>query len=694
TTRAAATPSVAPAAEMSVGQPGVASAKPGTDASSAAVVPAAGSRPDGLTLPELLMIAWAVGAAAVLLRLSLGTLRVWRIARRSTRMTDARWLALSQRIAQELKVSRPLTLLQGDSLNVPVTFGVVFPVVLLPADAHLWPMDRRRLVLLHEVAHVKRMDAFTQVLSQFVLATFWFNPLVWVALKHIRAERERACDDYVLRGGMKASVYVDDLIAMVRSIDTSSGPAFAALAMARRSEFEGRMLAILDSRLSRRTAGRVVAGFATLTMLLVAAPLAAMRAVPQTPDQMALAADHSPNAAEETPVAASAIDAKDTGTRTRTIADSISRNIRLGIEKTAAPNIDVDLDARARINVQLGLSVPKEVVGEPNANDESAPARTGQDSAAVGRAVASLAGVLANADAVVRLAAVQELGELDDPRAVEALSQALRNDSDPEVREMAAWALGEIESPAAVPALSEALRSDREARVRVKAAWALGEIESPRAVEALGAALRDDNIEVRRMAIWALGEIESPQAVASLVPLLRDQDRETREKTAWALGEIESADAVQGLSAAVRDSEASVREMAVWALGEIESQTAVEPLTAALEDSAIGVRRRAVWAIGEIDGLSSAPRALIAALTDGDREVRLHAARALGEIADPASVSALATAARGEDEQLRRAAAEALAEIRDQAALDVLIELLKSDDAEIRKAAAQALGRN
>jgi HEAT repeat protein len=640
------------------------------------------------------MLAWAVGAAAVLLRLSLGTLRVWRIARQSRRMTDARWLALSQRIAQELNVSRPLTLLQGDSLNVPVTFGVVFPVVLLPADAHLWPMDRRRLVLLHEVAHVKRMDAFTQVVSQFVLALFWFNPLVWVALKHIRAERERACDDFVLRGGMKASAYVDDLITMVRSIDTSTGPAFAALAMARRSEFEGRMLAILDSHVSRRGAGRLVAAFTTLTMLLVAAPLAAMRPVPQPTDDVARIAGRSPNDIDDQRAAARGSDVQDTNTRTRAIADSIAQHIRLGIEAAAAPDIDIQRDAQARIDIQLGLSVNKEAAAEPSVTDTSPAALDGKDSAATARAIASLATVLADSDAAVRLAAIQALGDLDDPRAVEALSQALRNDSDPEVREMAAWALGEIESPTAVPALSEALRSDREATVRAKAAWALGEIESPRAVEALGAALRDQNIEVRRMAIWALGEIESPQAVALLVPLLRDQDRETREKAVWALGEIESADAVEGLAAAVRDREASVREMAVWALGEIESATAIEPLTAALEDSAIGVRRRAVWALGEIDGISSAPPGLIAALSDADREVRLQAARALGEIADPASVSALAAAARGQDEQLRRTAAMALAEIRDPAAMDVLIELLKSDDAEIRKAAAQALGRN
>ena len=103
-------------------------------------------------------------------------------------------------------------------------------------------------MLVHEMAHVKRLDAFTQLIPQFALAIFWFNPLVWVTASECGASAENACDDYVLTHGTKPSDYATDLLELVRSIDTDDhrgvAPAFAALAMARRSEFEGRMLSI------------------------------------------------------------------------------------------------------------------------------------------------------------------------------------------------------------------------------------------------------------------------------------------------------------------------------------------------------------------------------------------------------------------------------------------------------------------
>jgi HEAT repeat protein len=55
--------------------------------------------------------------------------------------------------------------------------------------------------------------------------------------------------------------------------------------------------------------------------------------------------------------------------------------------------------------------------------------------------------------------------------------------------------------------LAEVLLNDPVAEVRARAAWALGEIEDPRAEEALSKAMKDESAEVRRMAIWALGEI-------------------------------------------------------------------------------------------------------------------------------------------------------------------------------------------
>ncbi|HEX6575843.1 MAG TPA: M56 family metallopeptidase, partial [Gemmatimonadaceae bacterium] len=229
--------------------------------------------------PVLLL--WIVGSALVLLRLAVGTWKVGRLAKQGDRVDDGEWLSLTQRLANRLGITRPLTLLRGDKLAVPVTWGVVYPAVLLPPDSIEWPEERRRFVLVHEMAHVKRFDALTQLVAQIAIAVFWFDPLIWLAAHRMRVEREHACDDYVIRDGTKPSLYAGELLEMVQSIGAptreSAAPAFAALAMARRSEFEGRMLAILDSRQNRHTLGRRSAAAAATLLFALIIPLAAMR---------------------------------------------------------------------------------------------------------------------------------------------------------------------------------------------------------------------------------------------------------------------------------------------------------------------------------------------------------------------------------------------------------------------------------
>lgn len=224
-------------------------------------------------------IVWLLGALAILARFVAGTLAVSRLARRSERVDDGRWLSLTQRIAMRLGVARPVTLLRSGRFDVPVTWGIVYPVVLLPDDADQWSDERRRYVLVHETAHVKRVDALTQLVAQLTLAAFWFNPFVWIAAHRMRVEREHACDDYVLREGTPASTYAADLLAMVRSLGTTgrAQPAFAALAMARPDELETRMHAILDPAQDRASlSSRSTVGLAFCSLLLLV-PLAAFR---------------------------------------------------------------------------------------------------------------------------------------------------------------------------------------------------------------------------------------------------------------------------------------------------------------------------------------------------------------------------------------------------------------------------------
>ena len=139
---------------------------------------------------------------------------------------------------------------------MPMTFGVFRPTVLLPAGASEWSPERLRVVLLHELAHVRRGDVAMHLLARTALALYWWNPLAWFAWREFLKERERATDDLVLHAGARASDYAGHLLEVARTLQPAPATAWAAIAMARRSELEGRLVAILDSGVNRRPSGR------------------------------------------------------------------------------------------------------------------------------------------------------------------------------------------------------------------------------------------------------------------------------------------------------------------------------------------------------------------------------------------------------------------------------------------------------
>ena len=99
---------------------------------------------------------------------------------------------------------------------MPMAAGLLHPAVLLPEDAEAWPGEQRRAVLTHELGHVKRHDCLTQALAHAACALYWFHPLAWVAAWRLRVERERACDDLVLRAGASGPDYADQLLQLAR----------------------------------------------------------------------------------------------------------------------------------------------------------------------------------------------------------------------------------------------------------------------------------------------------------------------------------------------------------------------------------------------------------------------------------------------------------------------------------------------
>jgi TonB family protein len=165
--------------------------------------------------------------------------------------------------------------------GMPMAFGILRSAILLPADASEWSEERRQVVLLHELAHVRRGDVATHVLARLALIAYWWNPLAWFAWRECVKERERAADDLVLNAGTSAPDYARHLLEVARSMQLAPATGWAAVAMVRRSQLEIRLRSILDSRVNRNATGRasaLIAATAAIVAGLLIAPLAAVRA--------------------------------------------------------------------------------------------------------------------------------------------------------------------------------------------------------------------------------------------------------------------------------------------------------------------------------------------------------------------------------------------------------------------------------
>ncbi|HEX3877574.1 MAG TPA: TonB family protein [Bryobacteraceae bacterium] len=225
--------------------------------------------------PLYITLLWVLGATILLAQLAFAYGRLaW--ARRRAPAFDA-------------PVNPPsIPLLQTPDGSMPMTFGVLRPVVFLPADAASWHPERRAIVLRHEMAHIQRGDVLTHLVARASLSLYWWNPLAWRAWREFLKDGEKAADDLVLETGVRASDYAGHLLEIARSMRAEPATAWAAVAMARRSQLEGRLLSILDSEVSRKSARRFSLLAVMAGAILFCVPFAAVRAQSQDP---AIAAD-------------------------------------------------------------------------------------------------------------------------------------------------------------------------------------------------------------------------------------------------------------------------------------------------------------------------------------------------------------------------------------------------------------------
>jgi beta-lactamase regulating signal transducer with metallopeptidase domain len=226
----------------------------------------------------LLPFAYAAGVVFLLGRLGAAYWKTRRILSRTTRVDDEDWTTLLEECAARLGVRRSVRLVRSREETMPMTCGVRRPAIVLPSVADMWGNDRRRAVLLHELAHVVRFDCPTQSLAELAVALYWPHPAVWLTARQLRVERELACDDCVLSCGTEPREYAGHLLEIAHSLGPHRAPALA-VGMARPRQLEGRMMAMLDAARNRSTPTAHRRLLALALAVAVVAPLAAATVV-------------------------------------------------------------------------------------------------------------------------------------------------------------------------------------------------------------------------------------------------------------------------------------------------------------------------------------------------------------------------------------------------------------------------------
>ena len=241
-------PTVAPPLSLAVEQ----ISQPFAPTPSAVATPAA---PAFFAAPALLMTLWFCGCVVVLYRW-------W-----------TRWLQIrtAVRRASPLPMQAPIPVMSSPTLLEPGVFGLYRPVLLLPEGiADRLTSAQLQAILAHELCHVRRRDNLAAVVHMAVEAIFWFHPLVWWIGARLIEERERACDEEVLRLGNEPQAYAQGILNVCKFYLESP---LACASGVTGADLKRRIEAIMKDRISHNlTPGRKLL-LATAGLAAVAGPI-------------------------------------------------------------------------------------------------------------------------------------------------------------------------------------------------------------------------------------------------------------------------------------------------------------------------------------------------------------------------------------------------------------------------------------
>jgi beta-lactamase regulating signal transducer with metallopeptidase domain/protein involved in polysaccharide export with SLBB domain len=240
------------------------------------------------------LLIWVLGVALLSARLTGGWLIAHRLATHDVRPVLDDLQQTARRLATQLKLSRPVRILESSAVAVPVMIGWLKPVVLLPAAAIAGlPADQLEALLAHELAHVRRHDYLVNLLQSLVETTLFYHPGVWWVSAQVRAEREHCCDDL--------AVSVTERVTYVTALTQVAALTAPGLALAASDgSLRGRVRRLLGPECDRRTGGAWLAVLPLVLVIAAAMPTSGKTeaVVPEPPSQPIAVVTPAPPMAE------------------------------------------------------------------------------------------------------------------------------------------------------------------------------------------------------------------------------------------------------------------------------------------------------------------------------------------------------------------------------------------------------------
>ncbi len=195
-----------------------------------------------------LLVIWLSGLIFILVKQIFGLYGAYKLTEEAEDLKSSFWRHLLNRFLEAVSVKKKVNLFQHKKVRVPLTWGWLRPVVIMPDESKSWTAEQRESALFHELSHVKRGDFLVIMLARISLGLYWFNPLSWLVFQLMKKEQEKACDELVLKTGIKPSTYAANLLSIRRSMQMPWNPPSAVLGAIGRSQLNDRLLTILKQK--------------------------------------------------------------------------------------------------------------------------------------------------------------------------------------------------------------------------------------------------------------------------------------------------------------------------------------------------------------------------------------------------------------------------------------------------------------